>query len=383
MSCHKIKKQLSAYVDGELPVAERAAVKLHVGACADCQRELAALQEISARLAKLPEVTAPDGFLADVCEELQDTGNTGRPSFSDWLLRPLWLKIPLQAAATVGILAGIVWLVQSRQTATSTTVAAKPAPITVVRLETSVTEDRVATPPPPPALSPAPGVAATPPAVTDGWDAALAEKLAKPEGADRSKKSDASSLAAAAKEMKSKDAPVPAAPVVAAHGGKAVSPASETITIRHADAATVRARATTLLAGLGGQVLPVAKGSDDRTRFQVELPVAHLSAFKTQLTQQYALQNAGEKALVAGRPARLDDLRSRGWAESRDESAMPAGAPATSAPSNAPAPEAYFSRPTEANLRPSAAGGSRAKTPMPAHEGHGVARVLIEIEVIP
>ena len=49
------REQLSAYLDGALTPAERAAVDTHLGSCADCRARLAELRGVSALLRSLPD----------------------------------------------------------------------------------------------------------------------------------------------------------------------------------------------------------------------------------------------------------------------------------------------------------------------------------------
>lgn len=51
------REQLSAYLDGALPPAERTAVDAHLDACADCRSRLAELRGVSALLRSLPDPT--------------------------------------------------------------------------------------------------------------------------------------------------------------------------------------------------------------------------------------------------------------------------------------------------------------------------------------
>jgi hypothetical protein len=54
---------LSAYADGELTSAERAAVDAHLGICPACRQELEGTRRAKAWIAALPEIEAPFGFL--------------------------------------------------------------------------------------------------------------------------------------------------------------------------------------------------------------------------------------------------------------------------------------------------------------------------------
>jgi hypothetical protein len=56
MNCQRIQESFLDYQDGRLPAAEAEAVREHLKTCLDCQREWAALQEITLKLDRLPPV---------------------------------------------------------------------------------------------------------------------------------------------------------------------------------------------------------------------------------------------------------------------------------------------------------------------------------------
>jgi len=56
MNCQRIQENFLDYQDDRLPPAEAAAVREHLKTCLTCQREWAALQEISLKLDRLPPV---------------------------------------------------------------------------------------------------------------------------------------------------------------------------------------------------------------------------------------------------------------------------------------------------------------------------------------
>jgi anti-sigma factor RsiW len=57
MNCQRIQESFLDYQDGRLSPAEAGAVRDHLKTCLTCQREWAALQEISLKLDRLPPVT--------------------------------------------------------------------------------------------------------------------------------------------------------------------------------------------------------------------------------------------------------------------------------------------------------------------------------------
>src|SRR3990172_1482585 len=67
MSCTFERDLLSAYHDGELDARERGQVEAHVGASADCSRELTDVRAVSMQLRSAGRLSAP----AQVAEELR------------------------------------------------------------------------------------------------------------------------------------------------------------------------------------------------------------------------------------------------------------------------------------------------------------------------
>jgi anti-sigma factor RsiW len=67
MTCAQCRELLDAYVDGELPGDEDAAVREHIASCADCAREHAQLVAVSRRIGEtLVKYPAPDVLKARI-----------------------------------------------------------------------------------------------------------------------------------------------------------------------------------------------------------------------------------------------------------------------------------------------------------------------------
>jgi anti-sigma factor RsiW len=103
MACVEEKK-LSAYVDGELPEAEIAAIREHLAGCAVCREELSRLEFVSAALESL-EGAEPDPYFAP---RLKRAAAEGRKR--GWPGRVL---VPAAAAAAALSLAAGVFLGQA------------------------------------------------------------------------------------------------------------------------------------------------------------------------------------------------------------------------------------------------------------------------------
>jgi len=67
MTCAECRELLDAYIDGELPAADAAAVREHIASCAECAREHAALAATSRRIGEtLVKYQAPDVLKARI-----------------------------------------------------------------------------------------------------------------------------------------------------------------------------------------------------------------------------------------------------------------------------------------------------------------------------
>lgn len=62
MQCREIRQNLSAYMDGQLEPAWLEAVSAHVGECRECRMELQELEETTAIVQSLPELSPPADF---------------------------------------------------------------------------------------------------------------------------------------------------------------------------------------------------------------------------------------------------------------------------------------------------------------------------------
>lgn len=99
--------QLSAYLDGDLPPGERAALEAHLQACDNCRAILADLRLVVAQARSLPDLPPTRDLWPAVSERTSGVvplrAGRGRPG-------PGWL--PLAAAATLLLAtgSGITWL---------------------------------------------------------------------------------------------------------------------------------------------------------------------------------------------------------------------------------------------------------------------------------
>ena len=66
MDCEKIKAQLSAYIDGEMPEKDATAIREHIANCSDCEQAEQELRKTSRLLRSWENIPAPEVF----CEAL-------------------------------------------------------------------------------------------------------------------------------------------------------------------------------------------------------------------------------------------------------------------------------------------------------------------------
>lgn len=94
-------ERLSAYLDGELSMAERADLEAHLSGCAECRRELASLRQTKALLGALPAPALPRSFALP---------ETMRPLPAQRASEPRWSR-PLQALGSLAAVIGLGFLI--------------------------------------------------------------------------------------------------------------------------------------------------------------------------------------------------------------------------------------------------------------------------------
>lgn len=139
--CWDIKRLISAFLDGEIAPTDRARVEDHLKTCADCARELASLAQGGRILKGLARVPAPEDFLAKVHARLE------RPNLRERISRifpaPLWLKIPLEAAAVAATVL-LVYALVYQQPSPYRSPAAPASKLGLMREEKAKAADAVA-----------------------------------------------------------------------------------------------------------------------------------------------------------------------------------------------------------------------------------------------
>lgn len=103
-NCQDIQADLSAYVDGELSPSQRTDIETHVASCPGCRQKLAELKRLVAGVAELPKLQPAPRFLAEVRRKIAEGREPAESnSWRDYLFRPFWLKVPLEAVAVIVI----------------------------------------------------------------------------------------------------------------------------------------------------------------------------------------------------------------------------------------------------------------------------------------
>jgi anti-sigma factor RsiW len=119
MNCHDARELFSALIDEMLTREERADVYGHLATCAECRRELAAIERTVALVRGAPPVRAPAGFVDRVVTAARPTPWYVRVARA--ALLPWPVKLPLGAAAVllVGGLAVLMFRGSQEQQSTA------------------------------------------------------------------------------------------------------------------------------------------------------------------------------------------------------------------------------------------------------------------------
>ncbi len=99
--CESFGPEIGAYLDGELPGAERSALEAHLPDCTPCQGALAAQRRLHTALAELPQLEPSPQFQARFWARLARDGQTA--GAAGWRSRWRWLQGGLAAAAVAGL----------------------------------------------------------------------------------------------------------------------------------------------------------------------------------------------------------------------------------------------------------------------------------------
>jgi hypothetical protein len=243
MTCHDARELFSALIDEQLTRGERADVYGHLATCADCRRELAAVERTVALVRGSTPARAPAGFVDRVVAAARPTPWYRRAARA--ALLPWPVKLPLGAAAVLLVGGLAVLLFRGTQEQQRAVQPRTPPPVlTDRRLDGQRAE---------PAPPPAPPIPPTPTARDDSASTDRAEAPERNVGA------------ASRAEDVSKPAAAPAAPAAQAPvesreksaGAKleslrSITPPDVVATLRAPDVNTAERALTALTARLAG-----------------------------------------------------------------------------------------------------------------------------------
>jgi len=106
LDCGTVREELSAYIDNELPSAERREIEQHLQVCMGCFKEYMQLQATSAIMRSLREIEPPPGFNDRVKERLRQEEKRGM-----WqrIARKPWHSLGAAAAALLLVIGAWSW----------------------------------------------------------------------------------------------------------------------------------------------------------------------------------------------------------------------------------------------------------------------------------
>lgn len=150
MSCHRIRDELSAYLDDTLSQRRRRPVEQHLKSCADCRRELDALRSVVDAARSLPlEIRPPRDLWPEIAGRLptRRSPRSGPLPLAPAPSKPWRLQL---AAAVLALLVlsvplSVWWAGRREQPAPAlpATTAALPGAATARQAELARSEDRV------------------------------------------------------------------------------------------------------------------------------------------------------------------------------------------------------------------------------------------------
>src|ERR1035437_9253763 len=105
MNGRHIQAELSGYMDNEVSTATRALIEEHIRGCRPCRERLTELKTLTAGVTALPRLQPAPRFLAEVRRKIARAGKSSPKVWQDYLFRPFWLKVPLEAVAVLVVVA--------------------------------------------------------------------------------------------------------------------------------------------------------------------------------------------------------------------------------------------------------------------------------------
>ncbi len=122
--CDKFKMQISSYLDGELPLAQRKELDVHLSVCSSCSEVLRQMKIIQQSLKQLPQIKTSPDFERKLHEQIFQSS----PKFSFIPQQFQNWKLPVMGSALVFVtIALFVFLNGPSQNETQTTPNFTPA----------------------------------------------------------------------------------------------------------------------------------------------------------------------------------------------------------------------------------------------------------------
>ncbi len=107
MTCKEMENLLAGLVDGALSEEERHRVEAHLRTCETCRKALADLENADRLVKRMEEVAPPPWLKTRVMARVREEAQQ-RQGFLRKLFYPLYIKVPIQALATV-LIAVVAW----------------------------------------------------------------------------------------------------------------------------------------------------------------------------------------------------------------------------------------------------------------------------------
>ena len=108
MECEKIRERFSSLLEGDLDPSEEKVVKEHLASCPGCQKDFETFKKTMNWLHSVDEAEAPEGFLTEIYQKMEDRKRKGYGQA--WVRRLMRLKLPAQAVAMVAIVFAVLYI---------------------------------------------------------------------------------------------------------------------------------------------------------------------------------------------------------------------------------------------------------------------------------
>jgi hypothetical protein len=108
MECEKIRERFSSLLEGDLESSEEKIIRDHLASCSGCQKDFETFKKTMNWLHSVDEVEAPEGFLTEIYQKMED--RKGKGYRQEWGHRLMRLKLPAQAVAMVAIVFAVLYI---------------------------------------------------------------------------------------------------------------------------------------------------------------------------------------------------------------------------------------------------------------------------------